>query len=160
MTGPLTLYAAHPMTAYGTAGEARALRRLAALFPAFDVADPSTMFSDGASWHDLWPGVLDQVDLLAIFADREGCVGVGCLKEIADAIAAYLPVVALGPRGGLRAFGGVAIDCGPVVDRAQIGRLLYGPAIPAPRVADLAGDARRLRAVLAGRSVPVGEKGP
>ncbi|MDA8380330.1 MAG: hypothetical protein M0020_05810 [Actinomycetota bacterium] len=160
MTRPLAVYAAHPMTAYGTDHEARALRRIAEAFDGWDVLNPAVMFDGDASWHDTWPQVLSGIDACAIFADETGCIGVGCLKEIADAIVAYVPVVALGPRGGVRLLGGVAVEGGPIVDRVRIGRLLYGPAVPVSRVADLAHKARRLRTLIAGRSVPIGEKGP
>ena len=160
MTKTLTVYAAHPMTAYGTDHEARALRRIAEAFPGAEVLDPAAMFDDNASWHDTWPQVLAGIDVCAIFADEAGSIGVGCLKEIADTIAAHVPVVAVGPRGGLRAFGGVAVEGGPIVERARIGWLLYGPAVSVSRLADLAATSRRLRSHIAGRSVPVNKKGP
>ena len=142
MTRPPTIYAAHPMTAYGTDHETRVLRRIAAAFDGWDVLNPAVMFDDNASWHDTWPQVLSGIDVCAIFADKTGCIGVGCLKEIADAIAARIPVVAVGPTGGLRIFAGVEIDCGPVVSRARIGLLLYGPSVSAARLSAVA-EARR-----------------
>jgi hypothetical protein len=123
------LYAAHPVSCYGTEHEARQLAALDRHFPGADLADPAAMFGSDDGWLEGWPDVLDELDVLAIFADEAGYIG-ATLLEVSDAIGAGVPIVALDQNGQLRHFGGSSRESGLVVPRQRVGRLLYGPPLP------------------------------
>lgn len=101
MTPRPRVYAAHAMTCYGTEHERASLDTLAGLFPDAEIVDPAGMFASSTEWLDRWPDVLDGLDALVLFADEHGMVGAGCLREVADAIAAGVPVAYLDPCFGL-----------------------------------------------------------
>ena len=104
-SAPLKVYAAHPVSCYGSEHEARQLAALHRHFPGAGLLDPAAMFSSDEQWLEGWPDVLDGLDLLAVFADEAGYIGAGCLLEVTDAIASGVPVVALDQDGQLRLFG-------------------------------------------------------
>ena len=152
----MRLYAAHPLTSYGTAYEARQLTCLREHFPGADVLDPAAMFSSNGDWLAKWPEVLGTLDALAVFADHGGHIGAGVLRELSDAIGAGLPVLALGQDGQLYHFGGFSSEDGLVVARSRAGRLLFGPPVSAAVVMALVGrqDAPPLGATLERCSSP------
>jgi hypothetical protein len=55
------------------------------------------------------PRLLPTLSALVLFTDEDGCVGVGCLKEIADVIGSRLSVYLLDERRRLRELGGSAL---------------------------------------------------
>lgn len=122
----MKLYAAHPMTSYGTGHEAHMLAHLVANFPEAEVVNPSARgWVSDAEWLAAWEALLGDLDLLVVFAAPDGTIGAGCLREVADALARCIPVLALDNDGQLRAFGGLSVD-EPVPRPRSIGRLVLG----------------------------------
>lgn len=146
----MRLYAAHSLTSYGTRYEARQLARLHGHFPSAEVLNPAAMFSSNEDWLEHWPGLLEQLGALAVFADQEGFIGGGVLLEVSGAIGAGLPVVALGHDGQLCHFGGFARGAGLIAPRSRLGRLLFGPPVSAGTV--MAAMTARAAAPLGGAS--------
>lgn len=134
----MRVYAARPMTAYYTDLDGRQLAALARHFPKATVLDPAELFESNEEWLAEWPGILDRLDLLVLWADADGMVGAGVLREVADAVAARLPVVCIDRHGLLRAFGGVWTGNDLVPPRRQLGRLVYGQVLDAGEVAGAA----------------------
>jgi hypothetical protein len=95
------VYAAHPMTSYGTEHERACLDALAALLCGAEIIDPATRYRTNAGWLRAWPRLLRTLAGLVLFADEDGTVGTGCLREVVDAVAAGLPVAYLDPCLGL-----------------------------------------------------------
>ncbi len=106
MTRP-RVYCAHPMTSYGTAHEAACLGALADLVPGAELVDPAATFTSSADWLERWPAMLTTLDALALFADEDGTIGAGCLREVADAIVVGVPIVCLDPCFGLCELAGI-----------------------------------------------------
>lgn len=101
MTRRPTIYAAHPMTSYGTAHERVCLDTLAGLFTHAEIVDPAERYGSDEEWLRDWPGVLGSLAGVVVFAEEHGMVGAGCLREVADAIAAGVPVGYLDAYFGL-----------------------------------------------------------
>ncbi len=89
------VYVAHPMTSYGTAHERSCLATLAELLPGVELCDPAGRYRTDDGWLRAWPRVLQTLSGLVIFPCENGTVGTGCLRELTDAIAAYVPVAVL-----------------------------------------------------------------
>jgi hypothetical protein len=89
------VYAAHPLTCYRSAHERACLDAIASAFPGAEVLDPAECFADAADWLAGWPALVPTLSALVLFADEQGNVGAGCLREVADAIAEDLPVLLL-----------------------------------------------------------------
>jgi len=124
--GVARVYAAHPMTSYGTGHEARMLAHLGRHFPEAEVVNPSAQgWVSDDDWLADWGALLPILDLLVVFAGPDGTIGAGCLREIADALARCIPVLTLDNDGQLRAFGGLSVDELTPSPRA-IGRLALG----------------------------------
>lgn len=125
----MKLYAAHPMTSYGTEYEACMLAHLAACLPEAEIVNPSAQcWQTDADWLASWEALLPGLDLLVVFAGLDGTIGAGCLREVADALARCIPVLVLDRRGHLCGFGGVR--CRELVPRPRsIGRLVLGEPV-------------------------------
>ena len=124
----MRIYCARPMTAYRTDLDRRQLARVAEHFPGAVVADPALMFESNEQWLSAWPEVLASLDLLVVWADADGFVGAGVLREVVDAIAARVPVVALDTLGKLRTVGGLHVH-GMLPSRARVGELVCGDVL-------------------------------
>jgi hypothetical protein len=98
---PQLVYAAHPITSYGTPHERRSLARLRRLLPRATVIDPATRYRTPFDWEEDWPGLVGDLAGFVVFGAEDGTIGAGCLKELADAIACRVPVATLA-EGGLR----------------------------------------------------------
>jgi hypothetical protein len=122
----MKVYAAHPITSYGTEHEARMLAHLTAYFPEAEIVNPSAQsWQTDDDWLADWGALLPSLDLLVVFAAPDGTIGAGCLREVADALARCVPVLVLDRRGHLCGFGGVR--CRELVPRPRsIGRLVLG----------------------------------
>ena len=101
------LYAAHPMTCYGTEHERACLDTLAGLFGDAEIIDPATRGWTNDTWRRAWPRLVVTLAALVLFPDEDGTVGTGCLREVADAIAAGVPVAVLDAYFGLCELGGL-----------------------------------------------------
>jgi hypothetical protein len=93
------VYAAHPMTTYGTAIEAFALGRISELVPGATVVNPATRYVDSVHWQTDWPRLLPTLSCLVVFGDEDGSIGTGCLKELANAWWLDIPVAMLDGAG-------------------------------------------------------------
>ncbi len=89
------VYAAHPMTTYGTHHEAECLAAIAGLLPGVELLNPAEMFTSSGHWLDRWPDVLDTLDGLALFTGEYAVVGTGCLREVNDAVVHGIPLAVL-----------------------------------------------------------------
>jgi hypothetical protein len=94
-------YLAHPMTAYGTDHEAACLGELARLLTGWDLVDPAVRYASSAGWLRAWPRLVPTLSAVVVFADESGTIASGCLRELADAVTAMIPVVAFKPEVGL-----------------------------------------------------------
>ena len=121
----MRLYCARPLTAYGTDLDRRQLARVAEHFPEAEVLDPAAMFASNAGWLAAWPELVGTLDLIVLWADEDGFIGAGCLREVTDAMVASVPVVTLDWKGRLRTFAGIHCQ-GLLPSPAQIGMLIYG----------------------------------
>lgn len=92
------VYAAHPLTSYGTAWAAGCLERLGALLPGVDLIDPEAKSWTADAWLYEWPYVLGGLAALVVFPDEDGVVGTGCIREVTDAVFLGLPVWAFDGR--------------------------------------------------------------
>jgi hypothetical protein len=108
MTRP-RIYAAHPIVTYGTARERDCLASLRGVLPDVDLCDPAGRYSTDAGWLHAWPRVLASLSGLVVFGTRDGVVGVGCLREIADVSRAGLPIAMLDHRCRARTYAGLAL---------------------------------------------------
>jgi hypothetical protein len=120
MTRP-RIYAAHPIVTYSTVRERDCLAALRGLLPDVDLYDPAGRYSTDAGWLRAWPRVLASLSGLVVFGTRSGVVGVGCLREIADARRDGLPVAMLDHRCRARTCAGLALPArAPTPRRAAV----------------------------------------
>ena len=120
MTRP-RVYVAHPIVSYGTARERDCLACLRAVLPEADMYDPAERYRTDAGWLRAWPRVLPTISGLVVFGTRGGVVGVGCLREIADACRAGLPVAMLDHHCRARTHAGLALPIrAPTPRRAAV----------------------------------------
>ena len=110
MTTPRPLiYAAHPMTTYGTDLERAALARIGELVPTAKVVDPAVRYRDSAHWLIDWPKLLPTLAALVVFGDVDGTIGTGCLHELVDAWWQGVPVGMLDDQGLVRRVSGLRL---------------------------------------------------
>lgn len=95
------VYAAHPIHTYQTPHEETHLRWLSESMHGWEILNPADLYQDNIDWLRLWPELIPTLSCVVVFADEQGYVGVGCLREIADAILARIPVLGLDLRVGL-----------------------------------------------------------
>ena len=103
------IYCAHPIVTYGTAHERDCLAALRGLLPEADLYDPAGRYSTSVGWLRAWPRVLSTISGLVVFGTRDGVVGVGCLREIADARRFGLPFAMLDHRCRARTYAGLVL---------------------------------------------------
>jgi hypothetical protein len=96
----ITVYAAHPVTSYGTPYESSALRRLETMFdPDVELVNPATQFESADEWLQRWPELVIQLDAVVAFAARDRTVGLGVLQEVHDAMLLGISVAVLAQDG-------------------------------------------------------------
>jgi hypothetical protein len=95
------VYAAHPITSYGTPHERAALRAIRQLLPGARVLDPSVLYVSPSHWLTEWPTLAPTLRLVVLFGDETGSIGAGCLREVADALCLDVAVLVL-KEGELR----------------------------------------------------------
>ena len=100
-TAPL-VYAAHPVTTYGTDRERDALDRISDLVAPAQIVNPAVRYRSNADWLADWPGLPPTLSGLVVFADADGTVGAGCLRELTDAWRLGIPTAFLDDHGQLR----------------------------------------------------------
>ena len=128
MTRP-RVYGAHPVVSYGSEHERVSLDTLAGLFGGVEIIDPAERYRTDAEWLRDWPRVLASLSGLVLFADEHGMVGAGCLREVTDAIAAWVPVGYLDPYFGLCELGGFDFLPAPMRTRASTAWPIAGAQI-------------------------------
>ena len=133
MTRPRA-YVAHPQVSYGTARERECVAALRRLLPGWDLFDPSGRYRTDTGWRRSWPRVLASLDALVVFGTREGVIGCGCLREIADAERRGLPVAVLDRSCRPCRFGGFALT-GP--QSIYLTPRRAAVLLPGRRIADL-----------------------
>ncbi|MGA8725559.1 MAG: hypothetical protein WB565_10990 [Acidimicrobiales bacterium] len=79
------VYAAHPVTTYGTELERMAIKRIARLAREAEVINPATRYVDGAHREADWPRLVEGLSAVVVFGDEDCAIGAGCLKGLADA---------------------------------------------------------------------------
>ena len=89
------------MTTDGTSHEQKCLEALEKLLPGAELFDPSRRFKTNAGWLRAWPRILRTLDAMVVFPADDGTIGVGCLREISDAIRCHVPVIAFDLRSGI-----------------------------------------------------------
>ena len=96
------VYVAHPQTSYQSTYAADQIAALTRALPHAKLVDPeAARWATDADWLRDWPGVLGSLSGLVVFADRAGTIGVGCLRELTDAVMVGLPLAAWEPAVGL-----------------------------------------------------------
>ena len=129
------VYLAHPQVSYGTVRERECVAALRRLLPGWDLYNPSGRYRTDTGWLRSWPRVLASLDALVVFGTREGVIGCGCLRELADVERRGLPVAVLDRNCRPCRFGGFALT-GPqsiyLTPRRAAG------LIPGRRIDDLA----------------------
>lgn len=125
-------YFAHPMTSYNSARITRALDRVRSALSGWVVIDPeAAAWRDNAEWLAEWPRIVQSIDALVLVPDDEGCVGAGCLSEVANAIALGVPVAAWNDRCGLCELSGVTFRYPLTPQRSAV--VVIGDPLPAGR---------------------------
>jgi hypothetical protein len=124
------IYAAHPITAYGSALERERLSLLRRSLPNAEIFDPAGRYATSVAWRRTWPRVLGTLSGLVVFSAADGSIGTGCLRELIDAMATQLPVVGL-DGGGLRQLQGVRLLDDQTRTPRRAAALLLGRVVPA-----------------------------
>jgi hypothetical protein len=87
------------VSCYRTTLEGRQLDRIVQRYPEATIVNPAGQFGSMAVWERVWPGILADLDWIVFFADDEGCIGGGVVREVLDACARCIPVEYLGSDG-------------------------------------------------------------
>jgi hypothetical protein len=123
------VYAAHPKACYGTAYAATCLARLGELLPAAEIVDPEALgWRTEAQWRLSWPKVLGGLSSFVVFAGIDGTIGAGCIRELTDAVARYLPIAGF-HDGALRTIVGLELMPIPFRSPRSTARLLLADPI-------------------------------
>jgi len=112
------VYAAHPVLSYGTAHEAACLDAIAGLLPEAVIINPAGRYRTSAGWLRAWPRLVRTLSAVVLFAAEDGTIGTGCLRELADAIRAEVPVAVLDDECQLREL--VALELLPADSRSAL----------------------------------------
>lgn len=91
------IYVASPLSTYHTTRYDRMLSRVRECFPESVILPARDLFASNADWRSRWPDILPTLDALVFFDDDAGCIGAGTERELADALAAAIPVYFLTP---------------------------------------------------------------
>lgn len=94
----MRVYLACPMTLYQPDhAYRRLLARVRRAFPNAEIVSPRETFSGTREWRERWPGLLPTLDAIAVAPDGDR-IGLGVLREIADALFTGLPIYVLSPQ--------------------------------------------------------------
>ena len=122
------VYAAHPMTSYGSQHERAALKAIRRLLPNVRVLDPSSLYVSPGHWLAEWPTLAPTLRLIVLFGDETGSIGAGCIREVADALCLGVAVLVL-KEGELRELRSLRLLPLSRRTRARTAVPVAGPAI-------------------------------
>ncbi len=127
------IYVAHPMSAYKTAHARRLVATLGKVLPDADVVDPEQLaWATSEAWFDAWPDVLAGLSGVVVFAAADETIGLGCVLELTDALAAGVALAGL-DSSGLRRLEGFRLLPESKRTWRSIARLLLGARIAPTR---------------------------
>ncbi|HXY45426.1 MAG TPA: hypothetical protein VEH29_14650 [Acidimicrobiales bacterium] len=123
------VYAAHPISCYGTAHARDRLATLGKLLGGVEIVDPEERsWPSEDAWFDEWPDLLASLDGLVVFAAPDGTIGTGCVTELADALASGILLAGLDDRG-LRRLDGLRFVAAERRTMRSAARLFLGEPI-------------------------------
>ena len=124
------IYAAHPMTCYGSPHEVACLDALRKLVPGV-LINPAEVFASSAEWLVSWPRLIRRLDAMVAFPASDGTVGAGVVRELLDAVVYGIPVAVLDGTA-LVELAGVDMLGHRKRTALQVGRLVTGRRISPP----------------------------
>ncbi|MDA8360370.1 MAG: hypothetical protein M0Z95_29650 [Actinomycetota bacterium] len=127
------IYGAHPITCYFTDHEKACLDAIKAAFPEAEVVNPAVRYKTTTAWLRAWPRVAQTLDGLVVFADEAGTVGVGCVKEVADAIRLSVPVAMIDDQYQVRELTAFGLLDPSIRSARRSARLVSGPVLSVSR---------------------------
>lgn len=139
------LYVAHPMSSYKTAHARRLVAKLGKLLAGAEVVDPEQLgWPTSDAWFDAWPDVLAGLAGFVLFAAPDETIGLGCVLELTDALAAGVALAGL-DASGLRRMDGFRLLPERSRTARSMARLLLGPSIDPARYMRALADGGNIR---------------
>ena len=83
----IRVYVAHPKVTYGSAWETTCLAAIATALPDAELMNPVDLFESNEHWRRKNLIVLGEADLIVVFGDEKGWIGMGTFSEIGAAAA-------------------------------------------------------------------------
>jgi len=96
--GVLRVFVAHPKSTYGTGWEADCMASISAQLPKAVLFNPGEIFDSSKQWRSGYRRLLASCQLVVVFADQHGWIGLGTFTEIGVASAAGLEIRYLDPK--------------------------------------------------------------
>lgn len=94
------VYAVHPMASYKTRHARGLVTRLGKILPGAEIVDPEQLgWPTSDAWLDAWPDLLAGLAGCVVFAAADETIGLGCLLELTDALAANVALAGLDATG-------------------------------------------------------------
>jgi len=94
-------YLASPLPTYGTARYDRILQLICAMYPNEQILEPRLLFASHEDWRARCPGVLGRVARVVFFANDDGSLGAGVVRELHDARWHNVPIAFASDDGAL-----------------------------------------------------------
>lgn len=124
------VYVASSLPTFATDRYGRMVAHAAARFPRATILPARDSFRSNDDWRRSWPGVLDSLAAVAVFADAEGWIGFGVWTEVHDALRRGLPVYVLTDDGAACPWTAVAVAERDASDWQRYARLTVETARP------------------------------
>ncbi|MGH9028556.1 MAG: hypothetical protein ACRDV4_02940 [Acidimicrobiales bacterium] len=94
------VYAAHPISCYGTAHAQNSREQLIGLLPSTEIVDPEALgWVTEEAWLDGWSALVPSLAGFVVFAAPDKTIGMGCVSELIDALFAGMPLAGLDGSG-------------------------------------------------------------
>ncbi len=94
-------YFASPLPTYGTARYDRILALVGATYPNEPVFEPRHLFAGHDDWRAQWPDIVRSIARLVFFANDDGSLGAGVVRELHDARWHNVPIAFASDDGTL-----------------------------------------------------------